>query len=115
VGGSDSHTHRVGTTYTAGEGTTKEDLLASIRAGAAAPHGAFGTPEKLRDDVWVVLQKNVERRMAEATGRWERLLCHAVHQFGKRLHPLVLLGYHKHQDVLIRGFVRSLPSLAPAG
>lgn len=115
VAGSDSHTHRVGTTYTLSEGTTAAEVLANIQAGVAAPHGAFGTPEKLRDDVWVVLQKNVERRLMDASGRWERFACHVVEQLGKRLHPLVLLGYHKHQDVLIRGFVQSLPTLAPAG
>lgn len=110
VGGSDSHTNRVGTTYTLSAGTTRDELLANIRAGQAAPYGAFGTPEKLRDDVWLVLHKNVEWRLAEATGRWERFVCHVVHQLGKRLHPLVLLGYHKHQDSLIRGFVRALPA-----
>ena len=115
VAGSDSHTHRVGTTYTVSQGATAAELLASIQAGVAAPHGAFGTPEKLRDDVWAVLQKNVERRLMDASGRWERFACHVVEQLGKRLHPLVLLGYHKHQDVLIRGFVQSLPTLAPAG
>lgn len=110
VGGSDSHTDRVGTTYTLTEGPTPQAALASIRAGQAAACGAFGTPEKLREDVWVVLQKNVERRMAEATGRWERFVCRAIRQVGRTLHPLVCLGYHKHQDLLIRGFVRALPA-----
>ncbi len=110
VGGSDSHTNRVGTTYTLTEGTTKAEVLNNIQAGLAVPHGAFGTPEKLRDDVWLVLQANVERRMAEASGRWDRFVCRTVERIGRRLHPLVLLGYHKHQDVLIRGFMRSLPT-----
>jgi predicted metal-dependent phosphoesterase TrpH len=108
VAGSDSHTGRVGTTYTLSSGTTKGALLTNIRAGQAACCGGFGTPEKLRDDVWVVLQKNVERHLADATSRWERFLCHVVEQAGKRLYPLVCLGYHKHQDVLIRGFARAL-------
>lgn len=113
IGGSDSHTHRVGTTYTVSQGATKAELIANIQAGVAAPQGAFGTPEKLRDDVWVVLQKNVERRMAETTGAWDRLVCRAIRRIGKTLHPLVLLGYHRHQDSLIRGFLRTLPQDAP--
>jgi predicted metal-dependent phosphoesterase TrpH len=110
VAGSDSHTHRVGTTYTVSAGTTKAELLRSIRAGHAACCGAFGTPEKLREDVWVVLQKNVERRLAEESSRWKRAACHAVHRVGKTLYPLVCLGYHQHQTLLIRGFAEALPA-----
>ncbi len=114
IAGSDTHTDRVGSTYTLTKGRNRQEVLENIRAGLATPHGAFGTPEKLRDDVWAVLQCNIERRMAEATGHWERLVCRTLRRIGKTLHPLVLLGYHKHQDVLIRGFVRSLPTLTTA-
>ncbi len=110
VAGSDSHTHRVGTTYTLTEGTTPAAALASIRAGEAACCGAFGTPEKLREDVWTVLQKNIEWRLAEASGYWERFACRMLEYVGKRLHPLVCLGYGKRQDMLIRGFVEALPT-----
>lgn len=110
TGGSDSHTHRVGTTYTLTEGTTAQQAIANIRAGQAAACGAFGTPEKLREDVWTVLQKNVERRMSEATSRWDRMVCRTIRRVGKTVHPLVCLGYHKHQETLIRGFVRALPA-----
>ena len=108
VAGSDSHTNRVGTTYTLSDGQTRGELLANIGAGQAACCGGFGTAEKLREDVWVVMQKNVERHLADATNRWERGLCHVVESAGKRLYPLVCFGYHKHQDVLIRGFARAL-------
>lgn len=108
LAGSDSHTDRVGTTYTLSAGTTRDELLASLKAGVAAVHGAFGTPEKLRDDVWAVLHGNIERRMAEATGRWERLVCRTLDRVGKALHPLACLGYRKHQNVLIRGFSQAL-------
>lgn len=110
VAGSDSHTFRVGTTYTLSHGATKAELLASIRAGAAEPCGAFGTPERLREDVWLILQKNVERRIQEATSAWERLTCRLVRRFGQMVHPLVLLGYHARQNMLIRGFLRELPA-----
>ena len=110
VGGSDSHTNRVGTTYTLTEGTTPAEVIRGIRAGSAAPVGAFGTAEKLREDVWLVLQKNFERRMAEATGRWERFACRAVRRLGKTVYPLVCFGYDKRQNVLVRGFVRALPA-----
>ena len=109
VAGSDSHADRVGTTYTLSAGATRGELLANLRAGQAACCGDFGTPEKLREDVWLVMHKNVERRLAEA-GRWERALCRAVRRAGKTLYPLVCLGYHTHQDLLIRGFVRALPA-----
>jgi predicted metal-dependent phosphoesterase TrpH len=109
VAGSDSHTNRVGTTYTVSVGDTKAELLRNIRAGHTACCGAFGTPEKLREDVRMVLQKNVERRLAEESSRWRRLACHAVRGVGKALYPLVCLGYHMHQALLIRGFADALP------
>ncbi|MCK4341491.1 MAG: hypothetical protein KAY37_07205 [Phycisphaerae bacterium] len=110
VGGSDSHTFRVGTTYTRTQGATKAEVLASIAAGRALPCGAFGTPEKLREDVWLTLQKTVEQRLAEATGRWQRFKYRSVRRLAQTLHPLACLGYHKHQDVLMRGFTQALPA-----
>lgn len=110
VGGSDSHTFRVGTTHTQTQGSTVSEIIASVRAGYALPQGAFGTPEKLREDVWLTLQKTVEQRLAEETGRWQRLCYRTVRRIGQTLHPLVCLGYHKQQDLLIRGFVQALPA-----
>jgi len=110
VGGSDSHTYRVGTTYTRTQGATAGELMANIRAGHAVPCGAFGTPEKLREDVWLTLQRVAEERLAEATGRWQRFKYRSIRRAAKTLHPLVCLGYHKHQDALIRGFVQALPA-----
>lgn len=108
VAGSDSHTNRVGTTYTLSAGTTGPELLDSIRSGQAACCGAFGTPEMLREDVWVVMQKNVERRLAEESSRWKRVVCRAVRRFGKTFYPLVCVGYDRHQAILIRGFAQAL-------
>lgn len=110
VGGSDSHTHRVGTTYTVSAGRTRDELLGNILAGRAQPAGAFGTAEKLREDVWLVLQRNVERHMAQATSYWDRMLCRAFGRLGKTLYPLVCMGYNQRQNTLIRGFVRALPA-----
>lgn len=110
VGGSDSHTHRVGTTYTLSRGRTKAELIANIRAGVAAPCGAFGTPEKLREDVWLVLSKEVERRLAAASSVWYRGACRTVRRLGRWAHPLVCVGYHARQNMLIRKFVRALPA-----
>lgn len=109
VAGSDSHADRVGTTYTLSAGATRGELLANLRAGHAACCGDFGTAERMREDVWLVMHKNVERRLADA-GRWERALCRTIRRAGKTLYPLVCLGYHTHQDLLIRGFVRALPA-----
>ncbi len=110
VGGSDSHTFRVGTTYTRSAGATVGDLLAHIQAGHAVPCGSFGTPEKLREDVWLTIQRTVELRLAEETSRWQRVGYRALRQAGRYLSPLACLGYHKHQDLLIRSFVRALPA-----
>jgi predicted metal-dependent phosphoesterase TrpH len=110
VAGSDSHANRVGTTYTLTEGTTRAEVLANIRAGQTAICGAFGTPEKLREDVWLVLSKNVERRLLEAHSRWERFICRAVRGIGRAFYPLVCFGYHSKQNLLIRDFVRALPA-----
>ncbi|MBU0638001.1 MAG: hypothetical protein KKB50_03990 [Planctomycetes bacterium] len=108
VAGSDSHTHRVGTTYTVSAGHSKAELLANVRAGNAAMCGSFGTPEKLREDVWITLHKNVERRVTETSSWWYRLTCHVVERIGNAVYPVVCLGYHTRQNVLIRGFNQAL-------
>jgi predicted metal-dependent phosphoesterase TrpH len=110
VGGSDSHTSRVGTTYTRTCGTTKHEVIAGIRAGVAEPCGGFGTPEKFREDVWLVLSKEVERRLAEASSIWYRAACRTVRRFGQLTYPLACLGYHTRQNMLIRQFLRALPA-----
>lgn len=110
VAGSDSHTHRVGTTYTLSRGSNPAELLANIRAGVAEPCGAWGTAEKLREDVWLTLQTNVERRMSEAGSAWERGCCRLVRRLGQFFHPLVCLGYNARQNMLIRNFARALPA-----
>jgi hypothetical protein len=112
VAGSDSHTHRVGTTYTLSTGQTPGELLAAIRAGNAAPCGAFGTPEQLREDVWITLQKNVERHYLEATSAWKRAICHVVQRLGRIAYPLVCLGYDARQNLLIRKSLEAIPARA---
>jgi len=122
VAGSDSHTHRVGTTYTLSQGSTTAELIANIRAGRTAICGAFGTPEKLREDVWLTLHKNAERRMTETTSYTYRAACRVVEGLGRAVSPLVCLGYHSRQNDLIRDFARAWahlfeppPSAAAAG
>ena len=109
VGGSDSHTNRVGATYTLSDGLTAGDLLSNIRAGQATACGAFGTPEQLREDVWLTLEKNVERHLAEATSAWKRATCHVVEQLGRVASPFVCLGYHARQNLLIRKSFQAMP------
>ncbi|MFO0840467.1 MAG: hypothetical protein U1D55_18320 [Phycisphaerae bacterium] len=84
-------------------------MIAAIRGGDAAPCGAFGTPEKLREDVWLVLSKDVERRIADTHSAWMRLACRAFRQVGAALYPLACLGYHA-QNMLIRDFERAMPA-----
>ena len=110
VAGSDSHTHRVGTTFTLSQGDTIGELTANIRAGVAAPCGAFGTPEQLREDVWLTLQKNVERHLEQATSFWKRATCHAVRGLGRLAYPFACLGYDARQNLLIR---KSMAAIAP--
>lgn len=109
VGGSDSHTNRVGTTYTLTEGSTRDELLTAIKSGIADACGSFGTPEKFREDVWLVFQKSVERRIEEAHSFWYRTLCRTVRRLGSLTCPLACLGYHARQNLLIREFLRELP------
>jgi predicted metal-dependent phosphoesterase TrpH len=110
VAGSDSHTHRVGTTYTLSAGSTTAELLAGIRAGNSALCGSFGTPEKLREDVWITMHKTAERRINAAGNAWERLVCRGLARLGRTVCPLVCLGYHTRQNVLIRDSLRALPA-----
>jgi predicted metal-dependent phosphoesterase TrpH len=112
VAGSDSHTNRVGRTCTLSAGETTAELIANLRAGNAVPCGAFGTPEQLRDDVWITLQKNVQRHYLEATSAWKRGACHVVARLGRLAYPFVCLGYHARQNLLIRESLRAIP--APA-
>ncbi len=109
VGGSDSHTNRVGLTYTRSFGSSRAELLDHIRAGRATPCGAFGTPEQLRDDVWITLQTNIERHLLETSSAWKRGVCHLVEQIGRRAYPFVCIGYHVRQNLLIRESRRALP------
>ena len=109
VAGSDSHTNRVGSTYTLSAGETAADLIANIRAGMAQPYGAFGTPEQLRDDVWITLQKNVERHYLAATSSWKRGICHVIETVGRLASPFVCLGYHARQNLLIRKSLAAIP------
>ncbi|MBL8878529.1 MAG: hypothetical protein JNG88_05355 [Phycisphaerales bacterium] len=114
VGGSDSHTNRVGTTYTLTRGESRLELIAAIRAGQAEACGAFGTAEKFREDVWTLIQKNMERRVEEATSAWERTLCRIVRRVGRVVYPTVCLGYHARQASLIRDSLREVPEGALA-
>lgn len=111
VGGSDSHTDRIGTTYTLTRGTTRAAVIESIRSGCAAACGAFGTAEKLREDVWTLIQKNLERRLEQASSAWERAACHTVRRLGRWVYPAVCLGYHARQNSLIRDCMRQIPPI----
>lgn len=110
VAGSDSHTHRVGTTYTISAGRTSVELLTNIRSGVAHLCGGFGTAEKLREDVRIMIQKNVERRIADASSAWQRFFIRAVERLGRVAYPLVCLGYNTRQNTLVRDFARALPA-----
>lgn len=110
VAGSDSHTNRMGTTYTRSRGSTVADLIANIRAGVAEPCGGFGTPEKFREDVWLVMSKNLERRIDAARTAWGRTACRVVRGVGRVAAPIACLGYHTRQNLLIREFLRALPA-----
>lgn len=114
VAGSDSHSTRVGTTYTLSRGTTRAELIANIRAGEAAIAGSFGTAEKLADDVRLVLGAEIERRLTDANGKLSRLSCRTLKLLGQLSYPLVCRGYHARQNKLIQGFVRALNEPLPA-
>lgn len=110
VGGSDSHTNRVGTTYTLTSGQTRGEVLDAIRGGDACACGAFGTPEKLREDVWLVFHKSVERHIAETHSFWRRAVCRAIEPIVRLTYPLACFGYHARQNLLIRQALRELPA-----
>lgn len=111
VAGSDSHTHRMGTTYTLTQGRTRSEVIANIRAGNTVLCGAFGTPEKLSEDIWLVLHRSVERAIENERRAWKRFGARAVERFGRLICPLACLGYHKRQNSLIRGFNAALPAI----
>lgn len=110
VAGSDSHTHRMGTTYTLTQGQTSAEMLANIRAGEVVMCGAFGTAEKLSEDIWLVLHRNAERAIENERRAWKRSGARVAEQLGRLICPLACLGYHKRQNSLIRGFIAALPA-----
>ncbi len=114
VAGSDSHTHRVGTTYTLTEGAAARDALANIRAGRAAMCGAFGTAEKFAEDVWLVMQGEIDRRLEATRTAWARTGYRVGQGVGRAVYRGVCVGYNFRQDWLMRGFVRGLPAMAPS-
>ncbi len=110
VGGSDSHTNRVGTTWTLSRGESVAELIAAIQAGQATACGAFGTAEKLREDVWLVLQGELDRRLDETHSFWKRAFTRSVCRVMKWSGPLVCLGYNRRQNTLVRKFHEALPA-----
>lgn len=109
IAGSDSHTNRVGVTYTRTHGTARDELLANIRAGRTCMCGGFGTPEKLTEDIRIIIQKTFERRMLEASGVWERATCRFLRRLGAVVSPLMCVSYHRGQKSLVREFARAMP------
>lgn len=110
IAGSDSHTNRVGTTYTLTTGRTKAEVIAAVRAGHAHMCGAFGTAEKLAEDVRTLLQKNFERRMAAAGGVWQRAAFRLARRLGALAQPIICFGYNARQNLLVRDFARAIPA-----
>ncbi len=110
VAGSDSHTNRVGSTYTRTVGTSRAEVLASIRSGQTAMVGEWGTPQKLHEDVWMIIQQEVDRRVSEAETWGRRLYYTAARRLARAIGPLACVGYHRRQDSLIRGFDGALAS-----
>lgn len=111
VAGSDSHTRRVGTTYTVTDGGSVEEVIASIRAGIASPCGAFGTPDKLADDVLMVMQAELDRHLLDANHAWQRGLAHIAYRIANKSYPLICRGYNRRQNTLIQGFVDALHTM----
>lgn len=111
VAGSDSHTTRMGMTYTRTRGRTRADVISAIRAGQAEMCGQFGTPESLNEDIWAVISANAERVLENERKGWKRWGTRMVRQVGARVYPLASLGYHKRQNTLLAQFTDSLPLL----
>lgn len=109
VAGSDSHTTRMGTTYTLTSGTTRDEVIAAIRSGDAAMCGQFGTPETLNEDIWAVISANAERVLENERKAWKRWGTRVVRQIGAKVYPLASFGYHKRQNSLLARFTDSLP------
>jgi predicted metal-dependent phosphoesterase TrpH len=111
VAGSDSHTRRVGTTYTLTQGESRAEVIRSIRDGIASPCGAFGTPDKLADDVLMVMQAELDRRVQQANHVWQRGIARLTYTLANQAYPLICRGYQRRQNTLIQGFVEALNTL----
>jgi predicted metal-dependent phosphoesterase TrpH len=107
VGGSDSHTDRVGTTCTLSAGRTPGELLANIATGQAACCGPCGTAERLLEDVWCVMQHNLQQRLAEARGIVRRALYALLARCGWRASRLACRVYDRRQDAIVRDLVQA--------
>jgi predicted metal-dependent phosphoesterase TrpH len=105
VGGSDSHTDRVGTTYTLSKGRTPGEVLANIADGQAACCGACSSPERMLEDVGCVLRHHLQRRRAAARGWGRRVLYALLARCGHRASPLVCRAYNRQQSAIMRDLV----------
>ena len=85
-------------------------MVRDQHADAAAVSGAFGTAEKLADDVWQCMYAEAERRIADARTAWGRGTCRVARQLARTCYRLVCRGYHAKQNRLIRGFAAALPA-----
>ena len=102
VGGSDSHTNRVGTTYSLTEGLTREEVLGNIKAGRVEAAGAFGLEKKLKEDVVMILKKEMDERLAGSGSPLGRLAFRLLLQVGRSALPLVFRSYRNRQEALVR-------------
>jgi predicted metal-dependent phosphoesterase TrpH/DNA-binding transcriptional ArsR family regulator len=106
VGGSDSHTNRVGTTFTLSAGRTPQELLANIALGQAACGGVCGGPERLLEDIWSVMEHNLDQRLAVARGWTRRAIYRLLARYGRPVSQLVCRIYDRRQDTLMRNLAQ---------
>jgi len=104
VGGSDAHTlRRVGTTWTAAPGRTREEFLASLRQAACAPGGRHGHTGAVAGDAYGVVGSYVAALAGfgprDLTG-WRRAGCIAFALVSPPMQilPLAIAAARKHAE-----------------
>jgi predicted metal-dependent phosphoesterase TrpH len=110
VAGSDAHTlRRIGTTWTAAPGATREEFLANVARGLGVPGGAHGSASVVAADAWGVVFRYIAslagRGPRDVTG-WRRAACLAFAAVSSpcQFMPAVVAATRKRQERREVGF-----------
>jgi|GEM_PF-4907683 len=98
IAGSDSHTDRVGMTYTKGVGDDPRGFLESIARGECEAAGEHGTHERFVRHILTIVQHNFGKFAKEELNAFKRGVYSLLHTASPRIVPGFVRLYHSLQE-----------------